>query len=216
MAVDQRLEQTLDYYGFLAPVARALLAMLKFLYSYFHNYGYAIIVLTALMKLVLLPVTLRSERGMKQRLEFQKKLQYVQQRYKNDPQTLAHERAELMRKHGFKDMAGCLPLLIQIPMFFALSRVLSSSIELYRAPFGFWIQDLSLRDPYYILPLLIALTMLVQAGFADKQQRVSILVMALIFGAFTTTLSAGLALYIFVSTLLSVVQTVAQKSMSKN
>jgi YidC/Oxa1 family membrane protein insertase len=121
-----------------------------------------------------------------------------------------------MRKHGFQDMAGCLPLLLQIPMFFALSRVLSSSIELYQAPFFFWIKDLSAHDPYLILPLLIGLTMIVQAGFADKQQRASILVMALIFGAFTTTLSAGLALYIFVSTFLSVAQTAFQKKLSKS
>jgi YidC/Oxa1 family membrane protein insertase len=210
-AVDPRLEQTLDYSGWLAPIAKAALAVLKWLYSYLHNYGLAIIVLTILMKLVLLPFTWHAERGNKQRQEFQKKLNYLQQKYKHDKELLARERADLIRKHGMPGLSGCLPLLLQIPVFFALNKVLSSALELYQAPFMLWIHDLSARDPYYVLPLLIVLTMLLQAFSVDSQQRFAVMAMALVFGAVATNFAAGLSLYIFVSTLLSVIQTMAQR-----
>jgi YidC/Oxa1 family membrane protein insertase len=204
--VDERLEKTLDYYSWFAPLAHLLLRLLRWLYTYLHNYGLAIIVLTVLMKLLLLPFTIRGERGMKQRNEMQKKLTYIQQRYKDDPEVLARERAELIRKYGVPGFGGCIPLLLQIPIFFALSRVLSSALELYQAPM-FWISDLSTKDPYYILPVLVCLTMLLQALTADAQHRMSMIAMAFIFGAFASSFSAGLALYICVSTILGVLQT---------
>lgn len=204
-AVDPRLEQAFDYSGLLAPVSRLLLKLLKLLYAYIGNYGYAIIALTILMKLILFPMTYKSEQSMKQRGEMKKKLDYIQHKYKNDPERLAQERAELLRKHGMPGLGGCLPLLLQIPMFFALSTILRSSIELHKAPM-LWIPDLSAADPYYILPIGVALSMLLQASGADAQQRMTGIAMALVFGAVATSFSAGLALYIFVSTLLGVLQ----------
>ncbi len=204
-AVDPRLEQAFDYSGILAPVSRVLLKILKWLFSYLGNYGYAIIALTVLMKLLLFPFTYKSEQSMKQRVDMKKKLDYLQQRYKNDPERLAQERAELLKKHGMPGLGGCLPLLLQIPMFIALSTILRSSIELHKAPM-WWIPDLSAADPYYILPLGVALSMLLQASGADAQQRITGIAMALVFGAVATSFSAGLALYIFVSTLLGVFQ----------
>ena len=203
--VDVRLEKTLDY-GWFAPVSKFLLVVLNWLYKYLHNYGLAIIILTLLIKLLLLPFSIQGEKSMKQRAEAQKKLTYIQQRYKDDPQTLARERAEFMRKHGMPGLGGCLPILLQIPIFFALSRVLVNSLELYQAPM-LWISDLSARDPYYILPVFVALSMLGQATTADPKQRLSMVAMAFVFGAFTASFSAGLALYIGMSTLLSVAQT---------
>lgn len=207
-AVDPRLEQTLDYSGILAPISKFLLYILKLLYSFFKNFGWAIIALTILVKLILLPFTYKAEESMKQRAEFDKKLRYIQQKFKDNPELLARERAELVQKHGMPGLAGCLPLLLQLPIFVALSRVLSSSIELYHAPF-LWIPDLSARDPYYILPILTALGMAAQALLTqgtDPKQRISTLVMALIIGAVTTTLASGLSLYICVFTLLGVIQ----------
>jgi YidC/Oxa1 family membrane protein insertase len=206
--VDPRLEQTLDYAGiFLGPISRVLLYILKLLYSLVNNYGIAIILLTLLIKLLLLPFTFKSDEGMKKRLEFDKKLKYLQQKYKDDPDMLARERAELVKKHGMPGLASCLPLLLQLPIFIALSRVLSGSIELYRAPFGGWIKDLSMPDQYYVLPVLLALSMILQALTADKSQRWSLLAMALIFGAITANMAAGLTLYILMNALLSVLQT---------
>lgn len=204
-AVDPRLEQTFDYSGILAPVSRLLLKILKWLFEYLGNYGYAIIALTVLMKLILFPMTYKSEQSIKQRVDMKKKLDYIQQRYKNDPERLAQERAELLKKHGMPGLGGCLPLLLQIPMFIALSSILRSSIELHKAPM-LWIPDLSAADPYYILPIGVALSMLLQASGADAQQRITGIAMALVFGAVATSFSAGLALYIFVSTLLGVLQ----------
>lgn len=210
-AVDKRLEQTLDYSGMLAPISRFMLEILKFLYKYFLNYGLAIIVLTILIKLILLPFSLKAEKGRKKSAEFQRKLDYLRQKHKNDNAAFSREQAELLKKHGLAGMGGCIPVLLQIPLFFALSRVLSSSIELYQAPFFGWITDLSAKDPYYILPLLITISMLVTALGLDSQQRLSMMAMALMFGAFATNFAAGLALYILVSTVLGVVQTSLQR-----
>jgi YidC/Oxa1 family membrane protein insertase len=209
--VSERLEHTLDYSGWLAPIAKVALALLKWFYNYLKNYGLAIIALTLLIKLIMLPFTWHAEQSVKQRAEFQRKLQYLQQKYKHDQNLLAQERAELIKKHGMPGLAGCLPILIQIPIFFALNRVLSSSIELYKAPFYGWITDLSATDPYFILPLLIIISMLLQAATADKQQRFAVVAMALVFGAISANLAAGLCLYILVSTVLSVGQTALQR-----
>ncbi len=206
--VDKRLDQTLDYSGiFLGPFAWVLLFLLKLLYSFVHNYGVAIILLTLLIKLILLPFTFRSDEAMKKRAEFDKKLRYLQQKYKEDPDMLARERAELVKKHGMPGLAGCLPLLIQFPIFIALSRVLSGSIEMYRAPFCCWIRDLSVPDHYYVLPLLLVISMIMQALTADKSQRFTLLAMALLFGAITANLAAGLTIYILMNTVLTVLQT---------
>jgi YidC/Oxa1 family membrane protein insertase len=204
-AVDPRLEQSFDYSGIFAPISRMLLAILKWLYSYLGNYGYAIIALTILMKLILFPFTYKSEQGMKQRADMKKKLDYMQQKYKNDPERLAQERAELLQKHGVAGLGGCLPLLLQIPIFIALNNILRSSIELHKAPM-WWIPDLSATDPYYLLPLGVCLSMLWQISGGDAQQRMTGIAMALVFGAVATNFSAGLALYIFVSTLLGILQ----------
>lgn len=210
VAVDPRLEQTLDYSGLLGPIAKWFLALLNFFYNYLHSYGWAIVILTLLMKLLLLPLTIKAEAGNKKRLEFQKKLEYVKHRYKDDPERSKLEQAELISKHGLPGLSGCLPILLQLPVVYALSRVLSSSFELYQAPF-LWIPDLSSSDPWYILPILTSISMLFMMQGTDVRQRLTSVAMAIIFGAFSTTFSAGLALYIFVSTFSSVIQSLIQK-----
>ncbi len=110
-----------------------------------------------------------------------------------------------MRKHGL-GLAGCLPMLMQVPIFFGLSRVLSSSIELYKSPF-LWMTDLSAPDPYYIMPILVMLGMLSSAFTAvDIKQRLPIIAMAFAFGAVSSSMSAGLVMYIALSTLLNMAQ----------
>lgn len=209
--VDERLEQTLDYSGLLAPLSKLLLKLLNWIYGYVQNYGWAIIILTILMRLFMLPFTLRGERNMKKGGEMQKKMQYLQQKYKNDPERLRIEQAELIKKHGMPQLTGCLPLLIQFPVFIALNRVLSNSIELYKAPFIGWITDLSAPDPYYLLPAIIGISMLVNAFTLDPKQRTMMMVAALVIGAFSINFSSGLLLYISISTLLGVVQSKLMK-----
>jgi YidC/Oxa1 family membrane protein insertase len=207
-AVDVRLEKTVDYAGWFEHIAKGLLWILKLLFSYLHNYGFAIIVLTILLKLLMLPLSLTSDATMKQQKEVQKKLAYIQQKYKDNPEILARERAEFARKHGMQaiGLGGCLPILIQIPVFIALSRLLNSSFELYQAPM-LWIPDLSARDPWYILPMIIMFSMLASALNADDKQKLSIVAVALLFGAFTANFAAGLALYIAVNSLFGVLLT---------
>ncbi len=211
--VNEQLEETLDYSGILAPLSKLLLNLLNFLYSYIHNYGLAILLLTMLIKLVMLPFTLKGERSMKKSTDLQKKMKHLQQKYRNDPERLRLEQAELIKKYGMPQLTGCLPMLVQIPIFIALSRVLSNSIELYRAPFFGWITDLSAPDPYYILPVIIVLSMLGQAMTGDQKQRMMMMSMALVFGAISANFSSGLVLYIASGTLLGVLQTMLQKKM---
>lgn len=206
-AVDTRLEKTLDYSGILSALAKLMLYILNWLYVYLQNYGLAIIALTLLIQLLLLPVSLRNneEKFRKQQMEYQRELAYIEQRFKDRPEQLLAERTELIRKKGLPGLGCLLPLLIQLPIFFALSRVLSSSFELYQAPM-LWIPDLSQRDPYFILPLLITVAMLAQDTKGDAQQKMSKTVMAVVFGVLTASFSAGLTLYIFASRIFGFIQ----------
>jgi len=208
--VDARLEKTLGYAGWLDFISKYLLLILKFFDKYLKNYGLAIILLTLLLRLLMLPFTLKMESGMKKRKELQKKLEYIQRKYKHDKATLAQERAELMRKHGMTGLGGCLPLLLQIPIFIALANVLRSSIELYREPF-LWITDLSAKDPYYIFPALMSLGMLINAFTVDPKQRFMFIAMGLVIGPLCSGMSAGLGLYIVSSVGIGLLQSFVVK-----
>lgn len=206
-AVDVRLEKTLDYSGILSSLAKLMLYILNWFYKYLHNYGLAIIALTLLIQICLLPVALRNgeEKFKKQQADYQRQMAYIEQRFAGQPEKLLAERTELIRKNGLPGLGCLLPMLLQLPLFFALSRVLSSSFELYQASM-LWIPDLSLRDPYYILPILLVLIMLAQDMKGDPQQRMTKIVMAFVFGAITTSFAAGLTLYILMGRVFGFVQ----------
>jgi YidC/Oxa1 family membrane protein insertase len=207
-AVDTRLEKTLEYSGMLSFLAKLMLHILNWLYKYVHNYGLAIILLTLLIQLCLLPLTLRNgeEKFKKQQAEYQRELAHIEQRFAGDQERLLAERTALIRRKGVPGLGCLLPLLLQIPIFFALSRVLSSSFELYKAPM-LWIPDLSSRDPYFILPVLVIIAMLIQDTSGNPQQRMSKITMAFVFGAFTSSFSAGLTLYILMGRVFGFIQT---------
>jgi len=196
--VDTRLEKTLGYSGWLDFISKYLLLILQFFNKYLKSYGLSIILLTLILRLLMLPFSLNMESGMKKRKDFQKKLDYIKKKYKNDPTTLAREQSELIKKHGMPGLGGCLPLLLQIPVFIALANVLRGSVEFYREPF-LWIPDLSASDPYYIFPALISIGMLINAFVVDPKQRFMFIIMALVFGPLMATTSAGLSLYIAAS-----------------
>lgn len=207
-AVDVRLEKTLDYSGIFSWLAKLMLYTLNWLYKYLDSYGLAIIVLTLLIHLLLLPLSLRNneEKFRKQQLEYQRQIAYVEQRFKDRPEQLLAEKTELIKKYGLPG-AGCfIPIIIQLILFFALSRVLSSSFELYKAPM-LWIPDLSHRDPYFILSFLIMLAMLMQdTKNDDPQQKMSKRMMAFVFGGVSATFSAGLALYVLSNRVIGFIQ----------
>lgn len=210
--VDSRLEETFEHSGMLAPLSKLLLRLLNFIYGYVHNYGYAIIILTILMRLFMLPFTVKGERSMKKGAEMGERMEYLKKKYKNDPERLRLEQAELIKKYGMPQVAGCLPMLLQFPIFIALNRVLSNSVELYQAPFIGWLQDLSAPDPYYILPILIMLSMLVNAFTLDAKQRSTMIIMAVALGAFSINFASGLLIYLIASTVLGVMQSYLVKS----
>jgi YidC/Oxa1 family membrane protein insertase len=177
-AVDSRLEQTLDFSGIFSPIAKLMLKLLKWLHNYLKNFGLAIIALTMLIRLFMLPITFRGEKSMR---EFQKKssstnarMNYLKQKHKNNPEELQRAQAELIKEQGISGLGGCLlPMLVQVPMFFALRNVLNSSLEMYQAPF-LWISDLSASDPLYLLPLFAAVTMGIQMmQNPDPKQRIN-------------------------------------------
>lgn len=208
--VDERLEGVLDY-GWFAPLSKLLLYLLNFFYSLLHSYGLAIIAITILVRLVMVPFTLKGEQSRRKHIEAQKKLKYIEQKYKHDPELLNREKAEFARKHGLPGLLGCLPMLLQIPVFIGLQRVLAHAIELYKVPF-LWMPDLSSYDPYYILPTLVGIGMMIQTSQgSDPRQRVANIVIAIVITAVTAHLSAGLTLFIAVSTFLGLAQTYLQK-----
>lgn len=215
VAVDPRLEETLDY-GWFALISKFLLYILKYLYSYVHNYGWAIIILTLIAKIILVPFTLKSQKSIQQQVELEKKRKYIEQKYKHDSEALNREKVALMTKQGgFSSMGGMIiPILVQVPLFIGLNKVLSNSIELYQAPFMGWITDLSVKDPYYIIPLLVGIGGMLQISTtSDARQKLVSFLGALIFIGITANLSAGLALFFCVDRWASFVQMKIQQAL---
>jgi YidC/Oxa1 family membrane protein insertase len=209
-SVDPALDHTVEL-GMFTVIAYPLLSILKQFYKWFHNYGIAIILLTILVKLVLYPLTYKSMKSMKQMAKVQPQLQRLREKYKDDREALNREMLTLMRSHGYNPMSGCLPILVQMPVFFALYQVLYSSIELFHAPFFFWIHDLSAKDPYFVTPVLLTLTMYVQQKLTpqtatDPAQQKMLQFMPIMFGAFMIALPSGLTLYMLVNAIVSIAQ----------
>ncbi len=209
-SVDPKLDQTVDF-GWFTLFAYPILKLLNWLDGFTRNYGIAIILLTIFLRVLTYPLTYKSMKSMKEMAKIQPQLQRVREKYKDDKEALNREMLALMRSHGYNPMSGCLPMIIQIPVFFALYRVLYSAIELYHAPFYFWIHDLSSRDPYYITPGLLCVAMFVQQKLTpntatDPAQAKMMQFMPLMFGLFMIALPSGLTLYYLVNTLTGIVQ----------
>jgi YidC/Oxa1 family membrane protein insertase len=204
-AVDSRLEKANSYAGFLAPLSKLFFKILIFLFRYVQNYGIAIILLTLMLKIALFPLTVRGESRMKEGQEISKKMQYLKQRHKDNPELLAQEQAALIKKHGLAGL-GCLTVFLQIPVLLAMRTLLANTVQLYHAPF-MWIPDLAVYDPYYILPVLFVCSMYAQALVADKTQRMMVMGVGLVIGAAMAHSSAGLVLYFVTYGFLTMLQT---------
>lgn len=200
-AVDERLVDLLSF-GWLSWFAKLLLQLLQFIYQYVGNYGLAIVVMTILIKLLLLPFSLKSAGYMAQQQKMQPRMAGLRKKYGHDQQLLHAKMMELYAQHGISPMGsalGCLLALPQFPIFFSLYRVLSGAIELHQTSF-LWITDLSLKDPYYILPLAVGvLTFLQPFGMQQSDSRAAVMsyLMPLILIAVFVGLPAGLLLFIF-------------------
>lgn len=198
-------------FGIWSILAVPILHGLQFFYTILPNYGIAIILLTIIMRMLTFPLQYKSFKSMKKMQDIQPELTKIREKYKSDPQKMQQETMALFKKAGANPLGGCLPLLLQMPIFFAFYRVLYSSVELVDAPFYFWIVDLSQKDPYYVLPVLMAGAMffhqkLTPTTTMDPTQRKLMMFMPLIFAVFMKDFPAGLTLYIFVSTVFALLQ----------
>lgn len=207
--VDERLSGTVNF-GWFSFIAKPLLKLMKVFNSLFHNYGVAIILLTLTVRLILLPINVSSYRSMKKMQQIQPLVKEIKEKYKEDPKKLNEETMRLFTQNKVNPFGGCLPLLLQFPIFISLYGLLGHSIELYKAPFIFWIHDLSYKDPYYVLPLLMGISMFVQQKITpstmDPTQQKVLMFMPVFFAFLMFGLPSGLTLYIFVSTLFGIIQ----------
>lgn len=208
-SVDPELAGVIDF-GFFGMISRPLLYVMKAFHGFVGNWGFAIIMLTLLVRLCVLPFNLMSAKSMKAMQKVQPVIAALREKYKDDAMRLNTEMMAVMKQHGANPVGGCLPMLIQIPVFFALYRVIGSSVELYNSPFILWIHDLSAHDPFYVLPVLMAVFMFIQQKITpstmDPTQAKIMMFLPLVFSVFMLQLPAGLTLYMVVSTLFGIIQ----------
>ena len=213
------LEQTIDFGWFIygswslvRAVAQPLFYLLRFLYDYLNNYGLVIVVLTMGIKLLFVPLQYKSYKSMKQMQFVQPKVVELQKKYQDDRERMNQELLKLYREHKVNPVGGCLPMVMQMPVFVALFNILYMTIDLRHAPFVLWITDLSSQDPYYILPVLMGVSMVVQQKIMPTTMDPAQARMMLLVPAFMTLLflnfPAGLVLYWLTNNLLTIGQQV--------
>lgn len=205
----QQFEEVIDY-GFFHPLSKPLMVVLKFFYAFIGNYGFAIILLTICIKIIFWPLTQKSYKSMKGMQKLQPEMKKMREKYGKDKQKLNQEMMSFYKDNKVNPLGGCLPMLIQIPVFFALYRVLLGSIELRHAPFMMWITDLSAKDPYYVTPLIMGVTMFLQQKMTptnmDPTQEKIMLMMPVVFTFMFLNFPSGLVLYWLTNNLLTILQ----------
>jgi YidC/Oxa1 family membrane protein insertase len=208
-SVSPGLDLTVDY-GMLTVISKPLFKILEFFHHVFGNWGWSIILLTILIKLVFYKLSETSYRSMAKMRRVQPRMQALKERYGDDKQKLNQALMELYKTEKINPLGGCLPIVIQIPVFIALYWVLLESVEMRQAPFIFWIHDLSAADPYYVLPLLMGVTMFLQQRLnpapMDPLQKKIMMALPLMFTVFFLFFPAGLVLYWVVNNTLSIAQ----------
>jgi len=206
---DAKLDASVDF-GWLGFLCHPMLWLLKEFYGLVGNYGIAIVFLTIVIKILLLPLTQKSMKSMKEMSKLKPMMDDLKKKYGDDKQRLNQEMMALYKSHKINPMGGCFPLLLQMPIWIALYRMLYSAVELYQTPFiPGWIDDMSYRDPYYIMPIIMGLSMFLQQRLsptsADTQQaKMMMYAMPVFFTFIMLYLPSGLVLYIFVNSILSI------------
>jgi len=207
--IDKTLKLTVDY-GWLTIISEPLFWLLSRVDRLFGNWGVSIILVTFLIKLAFYKLTESSGRSMAKMRNLQPRMKAMQDRYKDDKQALSAAMMDLYKREKVNPAAGCLPILIQMPFFLAFYWVLLESVEMRQAPFALWITDLSTRDPYFILPLIMGAAMFGQQKLnpapADPMQAKVMQIMPIMFTAFFAFFPSGLVLYWVTNTLLSIAQ----------
>ena len=207
--VGPKLERTADY-GKLTIIAEPLFWLLGKVHGIIGNWGWAIIIVTFLLKLAFYKLTETSGRSMAKMRTIAPRIKSIQERYKDDREQLARQTMELYKREKINPVAGCLPILVQIPVFLAFYWVLLESVEMRQAPFLGWIQDLSSKDPYFVLPILMGVAMFGQFKLnpapPDPMQAKVFAFMPVVMTVMMAWFPAGLVLYWLTNTLLSIAQ----------
>ena len=214
------LNQTVDY-GWLWPIAKLLFLGLQFFHGIVGNWGWSIILLTILVKLILWPLSSKSYRSMAKMRVIAPEMQRMKEEFGEDRMRFSQEMMALYKREQVNPLSGCLPLLLQMPIFLALYWVLMESVELRHAPWILWIQDLSAMDPWFILPLLMGATMFIQQSLnpqpADPMQAKVFKFMPIIFTVFMLFFPAGLVLYWICNNSITILQqSLINKSVEKD
>jgi len=227
-AMPNNLEETVNF-GWFDFLAKPLLIAMNFFYGYVHNYGIAIIILTIIIKLLFWPLSQKSYASMEQMKKLQPMVQKLREKYGDDKQRLNQETMALYKTYKVNPMGGCLPMVVQIPVFFGLYKALLGAVELRHAPFIAhlpftdlpWLADLSAKDPYYITPIIMGATMFLQQKMTpsagDPTQQKIMMAMPLIFTFMFLQFPAGLVVYWLLNNILSIGQQfmIAKKSKAK-
>jgi YidC/Oxa1 family membrane protein insertase len=199
--------------GLMGPIARFILLVFNVFYTLFGNYGLSIILFALIVKAIFFPLSRKMIVSQHKMQMVQPELKKLQQKYKDDPQRLNQEMMHLYKAYKVNPFTGCLPLLIQMPIFFALYETLIKSIEFRQATFMLWITDLSLKDPYYVLPIAMGVMMLIQSLFTpiDPRQRFMVILMPLFMVYIFLNFPSGLQLYWFTYNILTLVEHIITK-----
>ncbi len=208
--LDKNLEDVIEF-GWFTFLSRPFFKVMYAIYNFVGNWGWAIVLFTLLVKLVLFPLSYKGLMSMQKLKDLAPKMKELKEKYGKDPAKLNQQMMQLYKKHGANPMGGCLPMLLQIPIFFALYRVLLNADELQGAPWIGWITDLSHHDPYYVLPILMGITMFIQQKITpntmtDPTQKKIFQFLPVIMTFFFLTFPAGLVLYWLVNNILTIAQ----------
>lgn len=217
VAMQIGIEDTIDFgwfvfgsWGVVKAVAKPIFYVLRFINDYTHNYGVTIILLTMMLKVLFVPLQYKSYKSMKQMQVIQPKVLAIQEKFKEDRDRLNKELIKLYRDHKVNPVGGCLPMVLQMPVFVALFNILYMTIDLRQAPFMAWISDLSVQDPFYVLPIIMGVTMVVQQKITPTTMDPTQAKIMLMLPAFMTFLfinfPAGLVLYWLTNNVLTISQ----------
>lgn len=214
--LDDQLQETAEGlelvrdYGFLAVIAKPMFWVLQKIHGYVGNWGWSIILFTILLKIAFYKLSETSYRSMANMRKMTPRIQALKDRYGDDKKRMQQAMMELYKTQKINPLGGCLPMLVQMPFFIALYWVLMESVELRHAPWILWIQDLSTKDPYFILPLIMGVSMFVQQKLnpapPDPMQAKMMQMLPIVFTFFFAFFPAGLVLYWVVNNLLSITQ----------
>ncbi|MEA1879940.1 MAG: membrane protein insertase YidC [Campylobacterota bacterium] len=209
-AIHPELTDAIEF-GWFSFLAKPFYKVLLWINSFVGNWGWSIILFTLLVKLVLFPLSYKGMMSMQKLKDLAPKMKEIKEKYKGDPAKMNAQMMEMYKKHGANPMGGCLPLLLQIPVFFALYRVLLNAVELQGAPWILWIEDLAIMDPYFVLPVLMGISMWFQQhitpnNFTDPLQEKIFKFFPIIMTVFFIYFPAGLVLYWLVNNLFTIAQ----------